>query len=47
MLLKKDKLTQEDKEEILYEISDYKDSIQKNIKILFDWIDKTQEELKQ
>lgn len=47
MLLKKDELTQEDKEEILDEISDYKDSIQKNIKILFDWIDKTQEELKQ
>ena len=45
--LKEDELPKESKKEILNDLSDCKESIQKNMKILLDWIDETQEELKQ
>lgn len=45
--LKEDELPEESKKEILNDLSDCKESIQENMKILLDWIDETQEELKQ
>lgn len=45
--IKEDELPEERKKEILNDLSDCKESIQKNMKILLDWIDETQEELKQ